>query len=59
MKKIIVIAIAVISTGCANTKYDFQDVPHHLLYTDEYAMLEQPILPDNLKKGPFPTGRVR
>ena len=55
--KVTLIAIAIVAlTGCASTEYDFQDVPHHLLHTDEYAMLEQPILPDNLKKGPFPAG---
>jgi hypothetical protein len=54
---LIAIAIAIVaSTGCASTEYDFQTVPDHLLHTDEYAMLEQPILPDNLKKGPFPAG---
>jgi hypothetical protein len=58
MNKTLII-IVVLSTGCANVKYEFQDVPDHLLHTDDkYATLEQPILPDNLKKGPFPAGRV-
>jgi len=58
MKKLALITIVAL-TGCANTKYEFQDVPDHLLHTaDRYATLEQPILPDNLKKGPFPPGRV-
>jgi hypothetical protein len=55
--KILVILLMVTLVGCASTEYEFQDVPEHLLHVDDnYVTLEQPILPDNLKKGPFPAG---
>ena len=58
MKKLIVLSISTLIVGCASTEYDLQDVPNHLLHTDDkYATIEPVVNPEELKKGPdFPAG---
>ena len=60
MIRTIIATSGILLVGCTSTEYDdFQDAPDHLLFTQEkYATIDEIIAPEDLKKGPFPPGRV-